>query len=103
MRVQRAKLLSDLADKLVAVAGDLRVLADSAQVDEPTKADGLTEEVTKPTEAISLETVRGVLADKSRNGHTLEVRAIIQRYGANRLSEVDPKFYPDVLREAEVL
>lgn len=101
--MQRSKILSDLAEKLVAVAGDLRALADSASVDEPTKADGLTEEVTKPPEAISLETVRGVLADKSRNGHTLEVRAIIQRYGANRLSEVDPKLYPEVLREAEAL
>ena len=52
---------------------------------------------------ITLEQVRGVLADKSRNGHTAEVRAIIQKYGADRLSDVDPKHYPAVLKDAEVL
>lgn len=46
---------------------------------------------------ITLEQVRGVLADKSRSGKTAEVRAIIQKYGADRLSGIDPKDYPAVL------
>ena len=57
----------------------------------------------KKPEQISLEKVRGVLAEKSRNGKTAEVRAIIQKYGADRLSSIDPKDYAAVLAEAEVL
>lgn len=52
---------------------------------------------------IPLEKVRGVLADKSRSGKTAEVRAIIRKYGADRLSDIDPKDYPQVLKDAEVL
>lgn len=55
----------------------------------------------KPT--ITLENVRGVLAGKSRDGHTAEVRALILKFGASRLSEIDPKDYEAVLREAEVI
>ena len=34
---------------------------------------------------------------------TAEVRAIIQRYGADKLSGIDPQDYPAVLADAEVL
>ena len=53
--------------------------------------------------SIPLEKVRGVLAEKSRDGYTAEVRAIIQSFGADRLSEIDPSQYEAVLKKAEVL
>ena len=53
--------------------------------------------------AITLEKVRGVLAEKSRDGFTVEVREIIQSFGAERLSEIDPANYEAVLKKAEVL
>jgi hypothetical protein len=53
--------------------------------------------------SMTLEQVRGILADKSRSGKTAEVRAIIKKYGADRLSDIDPKDYPKVLKAAEVL
>ena len=57
-----------------------------------------------PTEsALTLEQVRAVLADKSRSGHTAEIRALLQKYGANRLSEVEPSDYNALLADAEVL
>ena len=52
---------------------------------------------------ITLEKVRGILAEKSRSGHTAEVRAILRKFGADRLSDIDPKDYGAVLKEAEVL
>jgi hypothetical protein len=52
---------------------------------------------------LTLEEVRAVLADKSRAGHTAEIRELLQKYGASRLSLVDPKHYEALLREAEVL
>ncbi len=52
---------------------------------------------------LTLETVRAVLADKSRNGHTSEVRSLLQKYGASKLSEIDPANYKALLADAEVL
>ena len=55
----------------------------------------------KPT--LTLEDVRAVLAGKSRAGHTAEIRELLKKYGASKLSLVDPKHYEALLREAEVL
>lgn len=51
----------------------------------------------------SLAEVRAFLADKSRDGHTEAVRAIILRHGFSRLSEVDPGEYAAILAEAREL
>lgn len=53
--------------------------------------------------ALTLEDVRAVLADKSRAGHTAEIRELLKKYGASKLSLVDPKHYEALLREAKVL
>ena len=52
---------------------------------------------------LTLEEVRAVLAEKSRSGHTDEVRELLARHGADKLSEIDPAEYPALLAEAEVL
>ena len=49
------------------------------------------------------EAVRAVLADKSRGGHTAEVRSLLQKYGASKLSEISPANYKALLADAEVL
>lgn len=53
--------------------------------------------------AITLEEVRAVLAEKSRAGHTAQVRELLEKYGAAKLSEIDSSQYPSLLAEAEVL
>lgn len=52
---------------------------------------------------LKLEDVRAVLADISRRGKTEEVRELLQKYGADRLSKVDPANYPALLKDAEEL
>lgn len=52
---------------------------------------------------LTLEQVRAVLADKSRAGLTDEVRELLKKYGADRLSKVDPSHYADLMKDAEVL
>ena len=52
---------------------------------------------------IKLEDVRAVLAEKSRAGHTAEVRTLLQKYGAAKLSAVDPTNYEALLKDAEVI
>jgi hypothetical protein len=62
------------------------------------------DEQPQPTaKMLTLEDVRSVLAQKSVEGHTAEIQALICKYGADRLSQVDPAHYADLLREAEVL
>jgi hypothetical protein len=56
-----------------------------------------------PKPEIKLEDVRAVLAEKSRAGHTAEVRALLQKYGAARLSAVDPVNYEALMKDAEVI
>lgn len=51
--------------------------------------------------AVSLEDVRRVLAQKSVEGHTEEVRALIERYGAKKLSDLGSECYEPLLMEAE--
>ena len=58
-------------------------------------------EETKPE--LKLEDVRAVLAEKSRAGHTAAIRTLLQKYGASKLSAVDPKHYEALLKDAEVL
>ncbi len=52
---------------------------------------------------LMLEEVRAVLAEKSRSGHTEEVRGLLAKHGADKLSEIDPAEYAALLAEAEVL
>lgn len=51
----------------------------------------------------TLEQVRAALADKSRAGHTAAVRSLLQKHGADKLSEIDPTCYKALLADAEVL
>ena len=65
---------------------------------------GDVDEPTAPAESqLTLEQVRAVLADKSRNGHTAEIRSLLQKYGAAKLSGIDPANYKALLTDAEVL
>lgn len=44
-----------------------------------------------------------VLANKSRDGFTAQIRELLQKYGADRLSAVDPANYKALLQDAEEL
>ena len=62
-----------------------------------------TQKPKKEEPKITLEVVRSVLAEKSRAGFTAEVRTLIEKYGANKLSEISPEHFADVLTDAEVI
>lgn len=62
-----------------------------------------TEPEPKPKPAPTLEQVRAVLAEKSRAGHTATIRELLQKYGAAKLSLVDPQHYEALLKDAEGL
>ena len=111
------KEIDEYASALIEATKDLRVMFSSP---EPDEEDGLTNtyETDESLEAkkeyeknhpvkeepkISLEDVRAKLAALSRDGKTAQVKALIQKYGANKLSEVNPDDYEALLLDAEVI
>lgn len=92
---------------LLDVVSDLRSLADSVQAVADAIASNAPEEVSKPEQPeekrVTLEEVRAVLAEKSHDGFTAEVRALLQKYGTSKLSEIDPSKYDALLADAEGL
>ena len=72
---------------------------------------GMVETETLPTPkpeipakpAITLEQVRAVLAEKSHDGFTAEIRALLQKHGADKLSLIAPSEYESLMKDAETL
>lgn len=95
---QMAQTIEELrsAAATIAEAADWLAGQFSAQVEQPA-----AETPTKTKPAVTLEQVRAVLADKSRAGHTAAVRALLEKHGATKLSQVDPQHYEAILKEAE--
>ena len=124
----KVKLLLDVIGDLRTLADSLQAVADAVAdngaaeaelttTKEPEKAGRGGKAAAKNTakkeakaakqepeeKPLTLEEVRAVLAEKSRSGHTEEVRELLNKHGADKLSEIDPAEYPALLAEAEVL
>lgn len=98
--------------KLADVAEIINALRDAASTIN-TLADDLTdlfsyssrtpEIAPAPEKAMTLEEVRAILAEKSRGGFTAQIRDLLLKYGANKLSDLDPACYKALVADAEVL
>lgn len=53
--------------------------------------------------SMSLEDVRAILARKARDGHIDSIKQILTRLGVEKLSDVNPKDYPKLVKEVEEL
>ena len=100
------KLMHSLADGLEAAAyafADCQELfVDAAPVQKPVETGQPTKQIATEKTS-SLADVRAVLAVKTQNGMTAEVKGLITKYGGSKLSDIDPKHYADIIRDAEVL
>ena len=120
----KVKLLLDVIEDLRSLADSLQAVADAVaenDVSAEMTATKEAEEKGRPKAAakkttmkktpkaepeekpLTLEEVRAVLAEKSRAGHTAEVKELLNKHGADKLSEIDPAEYAALLAEAEVL
>lgn len=123
----KVKLLLDVIGDLRSLVDSLQAVADAVAdngeaeaelttTKEPEKAGKSGKAAAKNTakkeekpaakqeeKPLPLEEVRAVLAEKSRAGHTEEVRKLLKKHGADKLSEIDPAKYPALLADAEVL
>lgn len=104
--MSKIKLLLDVVSDMRSLAESIQAVADAMVGNESVKTVGPTTSAKEPEtkkKEITLEKVRAKLAEKSQAGLTAEVRKIIKKYGGSKLSEVDPKHYADMLKDAEVL
>ena len=101
--MSKTKLLLDVVENLRNLADSLQDLHDamiepSVSEEKQDEADG-----SKQIPKVSLEEVRGLLAKKSQEGKSSEVRTLIQSYGVTKLSEINEDDYADLFKKAEVL
>lgn len=110
--MSRMKLLLDVVEDMRSLADSLQAVATALgqSAPEDTAAPAPAPETppaqaptNPPPKAITLEEVRAVLAERSHDGYTDQVRGLLQKYGAEKLSGVDPKHYAALLKDAEVL
>ena len=95
---EMATTIQDLRRCAAAIGEAVGWLSEQFHGGEPTSAEPAPLEP-----AIPLETVRATLADKSRAGFTAQIRSLLQKHGADRLSGVDPVHYKALIEEAEAL
>ena len=116
--MSKMKLLLDVVSDLRSLANSLQAVADAVAqggqeqpdqtteerpAQEPEKKTAAKKEEKAEPKPLTLERVRAALAEKSRAGHTSEVKALLIKHGADKLSDIDPAEYPALLAEAEVL
>lgn len=106
--MSKTKLLFNLARELRSLADSVQAVAEALADKEPVEAEQTetpvsAKEMEPKAKTVTLEEVRAALADKSQQGFTAEVRALLEKHGATKLSEVDPAEYPALLKEAEAL
>ena len=92
-----ATIIEELRNAAAAINSVADWLNEAFSAAEPAEETLVTEPV------LTLEEVRAVLAEKSRKGHTAEIRSLLQKYGADKLSKIDPANYKALLADAEVL
>ena len=104
--MSKIKLLLDVVDDLRSLADSIQTVAEAMAGNEP--AQSASQEAPaadpKPTaKSVSLEQVRAVLAEKSQAGFTAEVRGLLVKHGAPKLSQIDPANFAALLADAEAL
>ena len=101
--MSKVKLLLDVVEDLRSLADSVQAVADAMLQNEPTvNAEPKTPAPASKKE-LTLEEVRAVLGEKSRAGFTTEIQALLKKYGAPKLSGIDPKHYEALLKDVEVL
>ena len=92
-----AASIAKLRNAAATINGVADWLAEAFCRDDPSENAPTTERM------LTLEEVRAVLAEKSRKGQTAEIRSLLLKYGADKLSQLDPANYRALLADAEVL
>ncbi len=104
MTVKGVKPMSRMADLDAAIA-ELRKCGEAIiSVSDALRTSFSTEtEQPAPPPLPTIDQVRALLAEKSGEGKTKEVKALLNKYDAGKLSGVKPEDYPALMEEARSL
>ena len=98
--MSRIKLLMEIKEDAENLASSIGVLLTALESDEEVPKD---EKVKQEEKTYEIEDVRKILADKSRLGHTAKIRELLEKYGAKKLSEIEPSNYKGLVADVEKL
>ncbi len=101
--MSKIKLLLDAAASLRNLADSLWAIAEVIEANETPESQAPAPAEPPAVKAVTLEEVRAVLAEKSHDGFTAEVRSLLEKHGASKLSEIEPARYATLLEDAEGL
>lgn len=97
--MSRIKLLMEIKEDAENLASSIGILLTALESDEELSK----EELKQNEKTYEVEDVRKILADKSRLGHTAKIRELLEKYGAKKLSEIEPSNYKDLVADVEKL
>ena len=107
--------LSQVLDEMIAcgegiirAAHTLKVIfSETSAPEEPARQTSAEIPAEVPAASVekeyTFEDVRKAFSQKSHEGHTEAVRAIIAQFGAEKLSKVGKEFYPALMKELEAI
>ena len=105
--MSKMKLLLDVVDDMRRLADSLQTVADTLVGNTDTDAQPDPQPMLQPDQpkapVVTIDQVRAVLAEKSGQGKTKEVKALLYKYDAGKLSGVKPEDYPALMEEAQKL
>ncbi len=106
---------TSIAKKAILIIGAVRMIfaipenpedaiADKEEAPAPTPKKAKEKKEEPPAEpSISKEDVRKCLVGLSNSGHREDVKALLQKYGADNLSKLDACHYDEIVADAEAI
>ena len=89
--MEKMKLMQNLIDDMKALTNTLEKITQLENSKDNNKEEKF----------LTLEEVRAILARKSKEGFTDKVKDLINYYGCHKLSEIDNKYYEEILEKVE--
>lgn len=97
--IQIAESYENLAKCFRSLA-EIKNFAEFKKEDVPVNEETL---IQKEEPVVDITTVRKFLAEKTQTGKSKEVKNLLMKYGANKLSAITPENFSSLLKEAEEL
>jgi len=98
--MNKIKIIQEIISHLEGITDSLEALtgvSETHQTESESKVEVKVAAEKKPKQP-TLE-VREAMAEKSKAGHREEMKSILLKYGAKKLTSLDEKYYAEVLKE----
>ncbi|MDF7669330.1 hypothetical protein [Lactobacillus sp. ESL0703] len=96
--------LREFHEDIIRLEDSTRTLSETiSKIDCESKQMIIIPEKNKHNIKADLEAVRYMLAKQTSKGLTQEIKELFKKFGANKLSDIDPKHYKDLYYSLESL